>query len=280
MKKRFFYFFAVGVCALLLLLLLTVHKGQPQLASHNSPQRVISNAMTAKDNSKKVKQLKFLKERKPDAQSVTAFQFITDKLNKMGITANDVEVDLDNGIVKWSPNSKWVEYYGKPSSESQPIAPIILKLRQTLKANSQGIRGCYKTKWGLLRLYVKDDVVVGTFDYYGRKHIIGKLKDNILVGVWISPAKNKRPMLVGPIQFAFSKNWSAFRSVWRYQKQPQFTNKWVGTKIKCPDKGTKLPQIKDLGGPGVPSKPKPGQGKPGSPTGAKMPQKNLPPAKK
>jgi len=242
MKTRYFYFFAVGV-SVLLLLLLTVHR---------------------------------YREKNPNAKSTTAFQYITEKLNKMGITANGVEVDIQSGIVKWSPSSKWGEYYGNPSSNSQAIVPAILELHQTLKANPQGIRGCYQTKWGLMRLYIKGDVVTGTFNYYGRNHIIGKLKDNILVGVWIRPANKKHPMIVGPLQLAFAKNWSSFRSVWRYKKQPQFNNKWVGTRIKCPARGTKITEKPVPGGPGVPVRTKPGQAKPSGPPGGKMPQNSAP----
>lgn len=295
MKTRFFYFFAVGVCALLLILLLTVHhkdEQKPQLAKQDSHQKLIPKVLPNKDNSTTTPPAA-PKEKNPNAKPITAFQYITDQLNKMGITANGVDVNMASSIVNWSPDSKWGEYYGDPSSKSQAIAPIILELHQALKANPQEITGCYQTKWGLLRLYVKDDVVAGTFFYYGRNHIIGKLKDNILVGLWIRPANNKRPIVVGPVQFAFAEGWSSFKSVWRYKKEPQFKSKWVGTKIPCPAKGTKLTQNLVPGGPGVPVKakpgqgkpglgkpgqPKPGQAKPGNPTEGKMPQKSPPSA--
>lgn len=275
MKTRIFYFFAIAICAVLaVILLLVFHKGDQTRALRKF------GVMPARYQA-------------TTSPSITPFQYITDKLDKMGITADGIDVDLANGTVKWSPNSKWGEYFGKPSAQSQPIAPIILQQRQAVKATPQDIRGCYQTKWGLLRLYMKDDVVLGTLNYFGPVHIIGKLKDNILVGIWVSPAHKKRPMLVGPIQLAFANKWSVFRGVWKYKKAPIFNNRWVGTKIPCPAKGTKLTQELVPGGPGVPAKPKPGQGKPGQlqpgqpkpgqgkpggPAGKQMPQRRPPPA--
>lgn len=270
MKTQHFYYFAAGVCALLLILLLIAY--YPKSTSKDQAAGP-KNQKTAPLN-----QTVAPRGKNPNAPTVTAFQFVTDKLNKMGIAANGVDIDVKAGTVKWGSNSKWGEYYGKPGSDSQAIAPMIMQLHQDIKANPQGIRGCYQTKWGILRLFVKDDVVTGTLFYYGPVHIIGKVKDNILVGVWIRPANKKRPMLTGPVQFAFAQNWSAFRSVWKFKKEPQFNSKWVGTKIKCPPGKIKPTQNLEPGGIGMPIKPKPGQPKPG-PTGAMMPQKSPPPVK-
>jgi len=278
MKTRIFYLFAIGICALLALILIwvVVFRGNQPTVPSEKNRRVMQ---ARNPNARQARIPKAVQERNQQTPPITPFQFITDKLNKMDITVKGVDVDIKNGIVKWGSHSKWGEYYGKPSSESQAIAPSILQLHEAIKANPQNIRGCYQTKWGLLRLYMKDDVVTGTLNYYGPTHFIGKLKDNILVGTWIRPAHNKRPMLVGPMQFAFVNNWSAFRSVWRYKKAPELNNKWVGKKIQCPAMGTKLEQKLVPGGPGVPAKPekdKTEQAKPGKPVGEKKPQKKLP----
>lgn len=259
MKTRNFYYFAIGICVLLVLILLWVmYKG-------HHPR--VPTARNAKAFQARTPGSSQPKRQQPANQTITAFQFITDKLNKMGVTITSVDVDVKNGIVKWDSNSKWGEYYGKSDSKSQTISPVILKQHQKAKTDPQGIRGCYQTKWGLLRLYIKDDVVTGTLSYYGPTHIIGKLKDNILVGTWIRPAYKNRPMLVGPMQFAFSNDWSSFKSVWKYKKEPEFNSNWEGTKIACPARGTKLEQKLVPGGPGVPvrPKPKPGEAKPGNP---------------
>lgn len=285
MKTRIFYFSAIGVCALLVVILVIVaFTGNRPAARKERNKRGMQErfhgAMQDRNQRPMQGRNKGPQRGKNLQAKPTAFQFITKKLNKMGITANGVEIDVTTGTVKWNPNSKWGEYYGKPSSNSQPIAPSILQLHQAIKADPKGIRGCYKTKWGLLRLFTNGDIVTGTLNYYGPTLIIGKLKDNILVGIWIKPAHNKRPMLVGPIQFAFAEKWSAFQSVWKFKKEPQYKNKWVGVKTRCPARGEKLTPKLIPGGPGVPSNARPRQqGKPGNPVGGKIPQKSPPSAK-
>jgi len=249
MKTKYFYFFGIGVSLLLLLLLLVGKNPSEKISwlaiTHHKDVRDRNTILAESQN--------------PTASNnhkQTAFQYIADIVHKKGFFAKGAEIDVKSGVVKWDKSSKWGELYGNPPSHSHPIAPVILKQHHVQKANPKAIQGCYQTNWGLLRLYIKDDVVVGTFNYYGRKHIIGKLKDNLLIGIWIHPSIIHPVLMAGPFQFAFSENWTSFNGTWRYKNQKQFSKVWSGKKITCPLKGAKPNKKPVPGGPGVPGKAK------------------------
>lgn len=111
--------------------------------------------------------------------------------------------------------------------------------------------GCYQTNWGFMHLCVQDDIVVGTFNYYGRNYVVGKLQDNILAGVWVRPAKNQSPAQSGIFEFAFAENSRSFNGVWGDKGQNP-SGLWNGVKIACPRKLAAVTKKPALGGPGVP----------------------------
>lgn len=265
MKPRFFYLFGVGVSVLLLFLLLTVSRNTTQhphpefndSSQSSSPQddAIISDHMQPGNNRRPPPN--FPQQRNPDVDPSVAFQRVSDALSQLGITIRDINVDTQHGVVNWGPDSNWGEYYGNPPSHSYQIEPFILKQRRVLQAKPEIIRGCYRTNWGPMRLYIKGDTVVGTFNYFGRNNIIGKLKDNILVGIWVRPARNNRPMKSGAFQFAFTENWSSFKGVWRYKGKVPLLKRWHGRKVKCPRTFGQATEKPLPGGPGVPRRSNP-----------------------
>lgn len=271
MNSRFFYLVGVGVCAGLLFLLLVVNRNTQQDPQSGFSDQVLTQNLEGGKTFIDQKRKNNPNRLSPPPQSRgqpedpnMAFQRLADLLNQLGITTNDIFIDLKHWTVNWGPHSNWNEYYGNPPTHTYRIEPVIQKQHLVLKAPPQLINGCYRTNWGTMRLYVKGDVVIGTFKYFGINHLIGKLKDNIMVGIWVRSARNNRPIRSGAFQFAFTENWSSFKGVWRYKgKVPLFRN-WSGKKIQCPSAFERPTQKPIPGGPGVPGRVKRSPGPRGS----------------
>lgn len=270
MKQRLLYLFGVGVSIFILFLLFSIDRNPQQnpqqesttsqhqpRAQHFKKGQIANYNMRHEDD--------YITDAPPPPRPPPGpnpnivYQQILDSLNQLGISTKNIVIDTKAGIVNWSPDSNWGEYYGKPGSQSHPITPFILKQYREMKAQPQAIWGCYRTNWGLMNLYIKDDVVTGTLSSLYRNTFIGKLKDNILVGIWMRSAKQKDTMKTGAFQIAFTENWAAFKGLWSYKGKPPLKGRWFGKKVKCP-LNEERPFKKPMPGkPGAQKRPQPGQ---------------------
>lgn len=172
----------------------------------------------------------------------TLIDIINTLLNGLGIDTNSLNINVDNGSLNFGGGSNWGSFYGDPSATSVPMSQDVINQHVVTKDNPKNIKGCYKTTFGIMRLHIKDNnTVTGSYHYHNRvQYLKGKLKDNILVGVWMEDVEGKKADKVGTFQFAFKPKWASFTGFWGNKGEKKLTNKWDGKKIKCP-----LPPMKD-----------------------------------
>lgn len=161
----------------------------------------------------------------------------------LGISIDGVDIIIidGGGYINWCDTCGWGGYYGDATLLTYPIEPGIITQHIVMKAPPKSLTGCYKTTWGIMRLHVKDDKVTGTFKRKGKAsgQIVGKLKDNLLIGMWIKPGKDKKDkkaVKTGPFQFAFTEDWMKFTGVWGKKGEVPLKKDWNGKRIKCPPK--------------------------------------------
>lgn len=164
----------------------------------------------------------------------TLIDIITGILNGQGIDLNGLNINIDNGTIDFGGDSGWGSFYGDSSATSVPLNQSIVNQHVVTKDNPRNIKGCYDTNFGIMRLHIKgNDEVTGTYHYNGKvQYLKGKLKDNVLVGVWMEDINGKQANKVGTFQFVFKPKWASFKGFWGQDKN--VNQAWDGTKIKCP----------------------------------------------
>lgn len=188
----------------------------------------------------------------------TLIDLINQLLNGLGIDITTININIDNGTIDFGGDTGWGSYWGYPGASSAPLADEITQQHIVTKDNPRNIKGCYQTTYGILRLHIKDNNnVTGSYHYKGKvQYLKGKLKDNILAGVWMENIHGKQAGKVGTFQFAFQPKWASFKGLWGNKGDKKLTHTWDGKKIKCPlpkkkeaSKDTK-PKDKSQEGPG------------------------------